>query len=237
MNLKKLSLLALAGAVCGLVTVSAIAEDEPVDYQPFSVSLEGGTLGIGGSVGWRFADHFGVRGGASYLGWSRDNDEIEGITYDTDLTLLNFPVSVDFYPWTGKSFRISAGVLINQNEVEGNVPNPGAPGTIVTIGNNTYDVFNDLGSMNLKVEQDPVAPFLSVGMNFHLDEAKHWSLGGEVGVAYTGSPDAALSIANGATAANPTFQADRAQEEAQIEDELARYKIYPIVKLAVTFSF
>jgi hypothetical protein len=34
---------------------------------PISINAEVGTTGIGGTVGWRFHDHFGVRGGMHYL--------------------------------------------------------------------------------------------------------------------------------------------------------------------------
>ena len=57
----------------------------------------------------------------------------------------------------------------------------------------------------MKLEQHPVAPYVSIGMNFYLDKHKHWSLGGELGVAYTGSPDVTLTTGNPGTVASRRF--------------------------------
>ena len=59
----------LAVVVVGLALGSAqnVRAAEEVDYQPFSLTAEAGTLGLGGSLSWRFSDHLGVRGGFNYF--------------------------------------------------------------------------------------------------------------------------------------------------------------------------
>jgi hypothetical protein len=243
MTMQKFKSLALGALVCGLtlgVLPTANAAEPDVTHQPFTLSADVGTLGVGASLGWRFADHFGVRGGVNYLGYSRDGNDIEGVKYNSKLRLLSEPVGLDLFPWKNRSFRVTVGVLINQNELQGTAPDPGVPGTtIITLGDlgRTYDVNTDLRGLNLKVEQDSLAPYLSIGGNFYFDRAKHWSLSGEIGVAYTGSPKASINIGNPTTALNPIFIADRAAEERQIEDKISDYKFYPIVKLGLNFSF
>lgn len=235
MKKTKLMLATLALVVSQSSTFNASAADEVAGGHKWSVSADFGTLGAGVSLGWRFSDRFALRGGiAGFPSQNADGEEFSGITYDTaEVQLLNAPVAVDFYPLKGRTFRISAGVLINQNELEGSVSNPGTPGKTVQIGGNTYDVFNDLSGLNTTVEMDPVAPFLSIGGSIYLDAAKRWSLGGEIGLAFVAS-EATIAIGNATTALNAGFQTDRAQEESELEDDIT---IYPIVKVAVTFSF
>jgi hypothetical protein len=236
MIMQKAKGLALSAVVIGLGLASvqpAHAAEETPNYRPFSVSAEASTLGLGASASWRFHDHLAVRGGINYFGYSKDGEDIEGVRYNTDLTLLSAPLAVDFYPWVQKTFRVSVGVLVNQNEIEGVVPqDPVAGQTFVTLGSTAYDS-SAIGSVNMTMEQSPISPFLSIGASVYLDDAKHWALNGELGVAYTGNPDVSLSN-SGPGAVNP---ADLAAEAQQIEDWADKYQFLPIVKVSVSFSF
>lgn len=208
------------------------AEEEAVDYRPFTLSLDAGTLGPGVSASWRFWDHLGVQAGVNgFFGASvgvGDRD-IEGITYDTEVKLMSEQLALDFYPWKESTFRITLGVLLNQNELEGEMPQSSVAGTFVTVGSGVYQT-SDF-SLHMAAEQQPVCPYLSIGASFYLDEANRWSLGGELGVAFTGSPEVTL-VQGGGAVLNP---ADIEQERQQIED--SAWKIYPIVKLSLSFSF
>jgi hypothetical protein len=238
MTMHRTNMLVAGLMLSGLALAPLTSAGQEADYQPLSVGIEAGTLGLGGAVSWRFSDHFGIRGGVNYLNYEDDAREIEGITYDSELRLQSYPLALDIYPWKDRSFRITAGVLFNQNELTGTVPDPGGPGiTFVDIGSGNYDVNADLSGMSVSAEQDEFSPFISIGGNFYLDKAKHWSIGGELGVAYTGSPEATISIGNPTTALTPGFQADKAAEEAELEDKMEDYKFYPIVKLSLNFSF
>lgn len=211
---------------------AAEASDAP-DYRPFTLGVEASSTGPGLSADWRFAEHFGARVGVNgFFGASIDigNRDIEGINYDTKLKLLSEPLALDIYPWKSSTFRVTVGIMLNQNEVEGEVPqDPVFGNTFITIGGNSYDSAS-IGNLNMKLEQDLVAPYVSIGMTFYLDKHKHWSLGGELGVAYTGSPDVALSTSTGLVP-----QQDLDAEAQQIED--GAWQFYPIVKVSVNYSF
>ncbi|HNT13506.1 MAG TPA: hypothetical protein PKO21_01440 [Verrucomicrobiota bacterium] len=222
----------LSAAVAVLAGVPALrAEDaEAVNYRPFSIGVDASTLGAGVSANWRFHDHFGAHAGIQFFGYSKDADKIEGIAYDTDLRLLTEPLALDYYPWSGNPFRISAGILLNQTRLKGDVPqDPIAGRTLLNIGANLYDS-SAIGNLNLKVESKAISPFISVGTSVYLDQAKRWSISGELGIAYTGTPDVTLGN-SGAPIAAP----DLALEIQQIKDGV--WKVYPIVKLGVGFSF
>ncbi len=226
---------ALTCVATNLSTQTAKAADETgaPDYRPFTLSLEASSTGPGVAADWRFAEHFGARAGVNgFFGASIDigNRDIEGINYDTKVKLLSEPLALDIYPWKSSTFRITVGIMLNQNEVEGTVPqDPVFGNTFLTIGGTSYDSAS-IGDLNMKLEQNLVAPYVSIGMSFHLDKQKHWSLGGELGVAYTGSPDVTLSTSSGLVP-----QQDLNAEAQQIED--GAWKFYPIVKVSLNYSF
>ena len=212
---------------------AAAEESEAPSFRPITLSLEASSTGPGIAADWRFTDHFGARVGVNgFFGASIDvgDRDIEGINYDTSVKLMSEPLALDIYPWKKSTFRITVGVLLNQNEVEGVVPQDPVFGqTFITIGNNSYDSAS-IGNLNMKYEQPSVAPYVSVGMKFHLDKHKHWSIGGELGVAYTGDPDVTLSTSTGLVP-----QPDLDLEAQEIED--GAWKFYPIVKVSVNYSF
>lgn len=224
---KSLAVGLLLGGLTMTTALVAQAEEEEADYQPFNIGVEGGTLGLGGSVSWRFADHFGVRGGINYFSYS-DNENIEGTQYDADLQLQSFPLGFDIYPSRSSSFRVTLGILLNQNELEGQTP----LGQPVELNGNTY-VDASL-ALRLQAEQEPISPYIAIGGNLYFDKAKHWSLGYELGVAYTGEPEVTLTRTG---AANPGLDADMEAERQQLEDKFSDFKLYPIVKVSVNFAF
>lgn len=44
-------------------------------------------------------------------------------------------------------------------------------------------------------------------------------------------------MTTGELATNPLFQADLARERTEIEDKVDNYKVYPIVQLAIGYTF
>ena len=178
-------------------------------------------------VAWRFLDHFGVRGGMHYLRWTTPDFEFDDggstTTFNARVLLQSEPLTVDIYPWKNRSFRISAGVLLNQNEFSGNSVGD------VEIDGTTYPG----EQLNVDITQDDVCPYIGIGGNFcYFDKAKRWALGGEIGVAYTGSPSVLVS--------NPTGgipQSALDSERQDIEDDVEDIKFWPVIKLSVSFRF
>jgi hypothetical protein len=230
-HIKAVTLGVTLASLAGFSTLTLRAADEAeVKYQPFTLSAGVGTLGIGAEARWRFSDHFGVRGGLNYFTWSKDAMDIEGVNYDADFQLLNAPLSLDIYLWDDSPFRISIGALINQNEVEGFSPSTGA-GTFVTLGGVSVDS-GAVGDISMTMEQETFSPFVSIGGDIPLNRSKSLSLGFEVGVAYTGSPEVTMSATSGATF-SPLLAAEAQEVESWAED----FKFYPIIKVSLDFAF
>jgi len=194
----------------------------PPDFRPWTISLEAGTLGAGGSVAWRVADHWGVRTGVDYFQYSDNGLAIGDLHYNAKARLLNEPLTLDLYPWKKHSFHVSLGVLFNQNELTG---------TAVDTGR----VLGLFAPLNLKITQQPVNPYLSLGGNFfYFDRAHHWAMGGELGIAYTGDRQASLTWGD---KAHPVAGAAWNHEQAQIKSWADQYQWSPVLKLNVSYSF
>jgi len=235
--------LCVAGLIvgCGAALNSFAAEtptlaEEPAPpiYWPWTVGLEGGSTGFGGSGSWRFSDHLGLRLGADYLQYSKRGVEIDNIHYDTKLRLLSEPLTLNIYPWQKHSFYLSLGMMLNQNQLTGSAS---GDGTIIIDGKEfTRD---QVGDLNMKIHQQPVNPYLSIGGNFlYFDHAHHWALGGELGVAYTGDPTASLTRSGGASGAAGIL-VDQAVQGAQdgLQHYAEQFKWWPVIKLSVSYAF
>ena len=239
--------LLVCGLTFGLAHTSIASSDEP-NYRAFTLTAEGGTTGLGGSASWRFSDNFGVRGGVNFF--SYDSDEFTYTTkpngvgsqdqkYKVTLRMLSEPVALEFYPSAKSAFRVSLGVLINQNQFTANVANSGVSGSTFVFNGVDYLQSGFTNGVDLEIKQQTLSPYLSIGTSIYLDKARHWSLSGELGVAYTGSPKVSLSAPNHDAAFDqtPNFSEDVSGEESKIEKDAEDYKFYPIVKIGVSYSF
>jgi hypothetical protein len=204
---------------------------EPPPYRPWAVGLGIGTAGIfGGGVSWRFADHLGARVGVGYAEGSWDDVGIAGTKYNARLQLLAEPLTVDVYPWKKSSFHVSLGIMFNQNELKGSATGDGT----ITLDGQTF-TRAEVGSLHMKVEQKLVNPYLTIGGNlFYFDRAHHWAFVGELGVAYTGEPSVSLTRSG---PASPAVDAALQGAEKRLENFANDYKWWPVLKLAVTYSF
>jgi hypothetical protein len=199
-------------------------------YRPWTIGVGLGTDGIfGGGVLWRFSDHFGARTGVGYSESSWDAVGVAGIDYDLKVRLLFEPLTFDIYPWKKHSFRISLGVLFNQNEMTGTAS---STGTVIIDG---QPLPIRAGDLTMKLHQELVNPYLGIGGNFfYFDHAHHWALGGEIGVAYTGNASASLDR-SGPT--NPAIAAALQSAKNRLQDYADQFTWWPVVKIGVSYSF
>lgn len=193
------------------------------------VGVTGGTLGVGPEVNFR-SDNFGVRGSATFLGFSRDV-ESDGIEYNGDLKLRSFGGSVDFYPGGG-GFRLSGGVRVSKNRVE-LFAQPGAT-TTVEVGDATY-TGAQIGTLSGEVRPKKIAPTLTIGYGGGKNSGIYFGI--DAGVMFQGKPKVRNLVASGPIATNAAFQTQLANERREIEDDIDNFKIYPILQLGLGYRF
>jgi hypothetical protein len=187
--------------------------------QAVGIGVRAGTTGIGADLAWGIAPTISARVGYSALKWSYDVDT-SNASYDGDLKLSNLSGMLDFHP-LGPSFRLTGGVILNDNKYEATGRPSGIP-----------------GRFNATVEPGRrAAPYLGIGwgnvagagINFYAD----------LGVMFMGSPKAKLSANCGGLSAGDcaTLQSRVSAEEGRLEDELKGFKAYPVLNLGLTIGF
>jgi len=201
-------------------------------YNPnVSIGVRASTAGLGAEAGTAVTDWLGIRVGFNYLTYSYTGTQ-SNIEYDFDLDLVNAPVIVDWHPFKG-SFRLSGGIYVNGNEINAQANGVGL-GTF-DINGVTYTA-SQVGTLRGKIDFNPVAPYLGFGWDTSFGKESGFGFVFELGAFYQGRPEADLS-ATGPIASNAVFISDLAQEEADLQNALDAFKVYPVLAIGVNYKF
>lgn len=193
-----------------------------------AIGIKAGTYGVGVDLTARVVDWFSVRGTVNALDLSQSYSETD-IDYDAKLQLGGYGVFADFHPWKN-NFRISAGFLRNRNKID----LTGIPTQDVTIGDNTYTPAQ-VGQLDGTIRFKENTPYLGIGYGNAAkgDHRVRFLL--DVGVIQQGAGTATLTSSS--PVAPPELLDDLSQEEADIEDSIKDYKLWPIIALGVSIRF
>ncbi|MEO7386300.1 MAG: hypothetical protein ABIX37_05130 [Gammaproteobacteria bacterium] len=197
----------------------------------FSLGATASTLGFGVEGGYAFNDRFGVRLGGYAFSMGQDGEE-SGIEYDGDLDLSNVGAFVDWHPFAG-AFRVSVGWFATDNGLDA-VGTPG-PGGTYEIGGETFTEA-EVGTLRATADLGSSAPFLGAGWLWgKADGGLAWSL--DLGLLFQDSPDIELTSTGGTLSNEAALQDALADEEAELEDDIDQYDLYPVVSFGVSYRF
>jgi len=209
------TVLGLAGL--GLVTANAGAMD-------MALSAKLGTLGLGVEGTFGLTEQFNARLGFNRYDYDR-SETISDIDYDLNLEWRSISLLADWHPF-GNSFRFTAGLMNNGNEVTGSSSSTG-----LTIGDTFYPGIG----LDTKLDFDTTAPYLGVGWGNALAADKGWGFNVDLGIMYQGSGNVTLTPTGpGASLVDPN---DIALEEQKFEDDIRNYKYYPVFSFGVSYKF
>jgi hypothetical protein len=217
---------------CGLfaVCVSAGAVRAGV-----GATAELGTTGIGAHVGIRLLPDLELRLGTGYLthSYSRHTTYLK---YDFKLQVHTVDMLLDWYPSEKSGLRLTAGVAYNGNKIDARAK-PSITGSY-TLGTHTYTV-ESIGRIDGKADFRRVAPYLGVGWGRAAVKTGGWSFSTDLGVLLQGSPRTSLT-SRGCTILSLVCEllaADLPRENRELSDDLGKYKIYPVVRVGVSYAF
>ena len=209
-----------------LSTVSKFYAQGSDYHLGFRIAPRISTLGAGLEVAKGFSPNFGVRAGFNYFSYGYDATESD-VSYDLDLELKNFAILADWHPFEG-AFRLSGGILLNGNGLTGLAK----PTATVAIGNANYD----LTSVNLDISYNSVAPYFGLGWDTTFGDDDNWGFAFDLGLIYSGSPDATLNV-SGPDEANPLLADDLNRERQELQNDLDTLKWWPVVSAGVVYQF
>jgi hypothetical protein len=196
---------------------------DALSFDDFWVAPSAGTLGVGVEAGYRWNENWGAR--ADIYGASMPFTYHES-NYDLHnrLTLLNAGVTADYYPFEG-NFRVSGGVRVAANKIEGSVKN------LKKHSNGSTTIIED-PLTDFTVRQNAIQPYLGTGYSVKLQDRV--SLNFDLGALYAGTPS--LSVDSRAH----LFGFTRREINNEIEkarDRIAPFKFYPVVQIGLKVQF
>lgn len=191
------------------------------------LGVKAGTLGLGVEGAWRPLPWLDLRAGINSFEYDHDGSEA-GIDYDSTLDLQTYYATANFrMPLS--PFRFTAGVFDNGNELE-LVSTDSGP---IEVGGTTFPA-DAVGTLSGLASFDDVAPYAGIGFDFGLFDKVGLNL--DLGVLFQGDPDVVLS-SDGTLANDPTFRQALEDERAELEEDVDRYKLYPVASLTFTVQF
>ncbi len=215
-----------------LAALASTATTAPAfaDTGKIGAAIKAGTSGIGGEVTIGLTPFINARTGVNAFNYDGSATESD-VRYNYSLRLKSYPVLLDWHPFEDSGFRITSGVVINNNTLSAT----GAPQTSYTIGNTTYSA-EEIGTLSGNVTFKHYAPFAGIGWGNAVGNHSALSFAVDLGVIFQGTPDVALA-ASGSMATNELFKADLDREINTVKSKINDIKYYPVISLGLAYKF
>lgn len=213
----------------------------------FAFGVKGSLLGGGVEAAMSVTHRTNVRAGFNILGYSRGFTK-DDIAYDGHLSFKTVEAHYDVFPFAG-SFRVSPGVLIYAGTPITATASVAGSQTF-TLGGTQY-VSDPAAPVtgNGKITFNRAAPMATFGWGNLVSrkEGGHFSVPVEFGIAFQGSPQAALNLAGNvcdttgancrSIASDSTVQANVQSEQSKLNNSMRFFKIYPIISVGFGYKF
>jgi hypothetical protein len=214
-------------------------------FSSFAIGLSGGAGGVGVQVATPLATKINLRGGFSFLNYNPTIVE-DGIPIDGAIKFRSVFAGVDLYPFHN-TFHITPGfTLFNGNKAVATTNIPGGSNFEINDTNYWSDAADPVhGSFDVSFGHR-YAPSLTVGFGNMLRRESHWSIPVDFGFQYIGTPKFTLQMqgsvcdpADGCTtiASDQDTQTNLAQEQVDINKDIAPLRFYPILTIGVAYRF
>lgn len=210
--------------VCTVLMWAASANLAQADV---GLNLKAGTLGAGVELTRSFSDKLSLGLGFNSYDY-KTADSASDIDYDFNFDLQSVALLAHYHPFGGV-FRLTGGALYNNNELK----LTGKPtGNNYVINGQTYTA-GQVGTLTGTLTFDKTAPY--VGLGWGNRPNRRLGVTFDIGALYQGSPRLALN-ATGALS-DPALAADLERERRSAEDDLSKYRWYPVIALGAYFRF
>lgn len=203
-----------------------------VNAAELATTLDLGTTGLGLHLSTPLSAKLNGRLGLNVANYSYDGNTSD-LEYDFKLKLKTVDALIDYHPFDGV-FRITGGVVYNGTKIDARAkPNGGT----YTVNGRAYDAAL-VGDLSGKIDFRKAAPYLGIGWGNAL-KAEGWSVGADLGVSFQGSPKTQLASNNCTAPALICTQLanDVAAENAELADEVKDFKLYPVIRVGISYRF
>jgi hypothetical protein len=164
-----------------------------------SVGVQAGIFGIGANAKYKLNDQLGIRAGFEMYEVNDFEVEDDEVTYNFDVKLQDITVLADWHPWKG-SFKTSAGLIINNSSVEGDITPSATDNQNIEFTFNGRDYsykLDELGSIHTTADLNPIAPYIGIGWDTSFDKDIGFGFTFDIGVAFQGAVEVDYSLRYG----------------------------------------
>lgn len=203
---------------------------------------QGGTEGVGLGVGTGLnglipsaTSRVGLRAEINATPTFHRNFSAGRIDYSARAQLRSFDGYIDVFPFASSSFRLTGGLLVNDDKVEGD-------GTYQTGSFTSHGASYSLAGQTVhgRVRYPAVMPYVGLGFG-HKTTTKGFSVFGDLGVAF-GRPHVDLSYNTALASAMPADAVavandQLANERNDLQNKANRYRFFPVLKVGVSYRF
>lgn len=201
-----------------------------------------GTLGPGVEVTWGINEKLNVRGHLSKMNFNL-NDYVDGLdAFETETTssdvsadLAGLGVLLDYYPFAGK-FRLSTGLLQNNNEIKGRATVTNEPIGDATTADCSTPGRCYSGDLTVGVDLGGTVPYFGVGYGNAASEGSPLGFGFDVGFMPM-DIDVSYELLDNNVGANAVLQSAINREKEKIEKDADKYKLFPFINATVSYQF
>jgi len=218
---------AAAGAV--LLTASLAQATD------LGVSVDAGTTGVGAHLTAPLLASVNLRAGMNFLSHSFDRD-VKGLDYDLKLRLHTVDVLADWYVVTGSQFRLTGGAVYNNSRFDALALTDAAGN--YRVNGRTYPGAL-AGKVSGKIDFRKTAPYLGLGWGNAIGPGSKWRFNADLGATFQGQPKVHLT-SSGCTApavACARLASDVGALQASLADDVDSFRVYPVLRVGVSYQF
>ncbi|MFK3740655.1 hypothetical protein [Massilia sp. TN1-12] len=203
------------------------------------VTADVGTTGVGAHLVVPMETNLNGRFGINYVKHDFDSTA-HAVHYDVKGKLQTIDLLFDWYLREGSDMRVTAGVLYNANRLSADA-RPDASGNIALNGHAWPASI--IGKVIGNVDYRKAAPYIGIGWGNALKPAKGgktgWNYGFDAGVYYQGNANVHLASADCRSIALvcSLVASDVAAEAERLKKHLDDFKVYPVLRASVGYSF
>lgn len=202
------------------------------EWPGISLGPKFGTTGVGLDLTLGLTRFLNLRGGFNYGSFSA-SPKWGSVTYDAEVDMINFPLLVDLYPFGGH-FRISGGVFFNSDSEVTFDAHPHKP---VQIGNHTYAP-EVVGTMYGKIKvEDSVVPYVGIGVGNTVGRNRRLTFSLDLGAIIQSYEVTLTADGPGMKTKLDTFRKDIVREEARLQKDVDKLKVFPVLTLGLGIHF
>jgi hypothetical protein len=199
------------------------------------ITADLGTTGAGFHVVVPMESNLNGRFGANYFKHDFDR-RTDQVNYAIEGKLQTFDILFDWYVRDGSPFHLTGGLVYNGNRFD--VTAQGDQLGQLTLNGHSYYA-PDVGIVKGHVDYRKAAPYLGVGWGNALKSQGHWSFNADLGAFFQGNPNVTLG-GYGCTISKQLCDVianDIAAERLRLKDDIDSFKVYPVLRASLNYSF